>query len=109
MKKTEIEITRSNVTPAEFLAYVRFRLEKKGMRDLSSDLGLDYFRNGNDLNFYYCNVPGKPCKAEKSVSRPYEMQTFILNWDGSRYNEICEFSFDDNRTGTGYYYLFNEI
>lgn len=105
--KYEIEITRHNVTPAQFLAYVRSQLEKKGMRDISSDLELDYFRRGNDLNFAYHNDPEKPCKAEKSVSRPYEMQIFVLNWDGSIYNEICEFTFDDCKTGTGYYYLLN--
>lgn len=107
MKKQEIEITRHNVTPAEFLAYVRAQLKRKEMRDLSSDLDLDYFRRGNDLNFHYHDEPGKPCKAEKSVSRPYEMQTYILNWDGAMYNEICEFDFDNDKTGTGYYYLVN--
>lgn len=109
MKKYEIEITRHNVTPAQFLAYVRSQLVKKGMRDLSSDLDLDYFRSGNDFNFYYRNDPEKPCKAEKSVSRPYEMQTYILNWDGTCYNEICEFSLDTGKTGTGYYYLLNTV
>lgn len=95
--------------PREFLAYVRAQLKKKNMRDLSSDLELDYFRRGCDLNFSYRNDPEKPCKAEKSVSRPYEMQTYILNWDGTMYNEICEFDFDNDKTGSGYYYLVNTI
>lgn len=107
MKTYEIEIQRNDVTPAQFLAYVRSQLKKKGMRELSSDLDLDYFRRGNDFNFYYHDDPEKPCKAEKSVSKPYEMQTFILNWDGSRYNEICEFTFWNDKTGFGYYYLIN--
>ena len=105
--KYEIEITRNNVTPAEFLAYVRAQLKKKGMRDIASDLDLDYFRRGNDLNFYYRNNPEKPCKSEKSVSKPYEMQTYVLNWDGTSYNEICEFYFNDEKAGIGYYYLLN--
>ena len=109
MKKYEIEITRHNVTPAQFLSYVRTQLEKKSMRDIASDLDLDYFRNGFDLNFYYRNDPEKPCKSEKSVSKPYEMQTYVLNWDGTCYNEICEFDFDDEKTGTGYYYLLSTI
>lgn len=109
MKKQEIEITRHNVTPAEFLAYVRRQLKIKGLRDLSSDLDLDYFRRGNDLNFHYYHDPEKPCACEKSISRPYEMQTYILNWDGTFYNEICEFTFDGDKTGTGYYYLANSI
>lgn len=109
MKKFEIEITRHNVTPAEFLAYVRAQLKKKDLNDLSSDLDLDYFRSGYDLNFSYRNDPEKPCKAEKSISKPYEMQTYVLNWDGTCYNEICEFSFDNEKTGVGYYYLLNTI
>lgn len=105
--KQFVEIERNDVTPAQFLAYVRNQLKKKNMQDLSSDLDLDYFRRGNDLNFDYHNIPGKPCKAERSVSRPYEMQTYFLGWDGSMYNEICEFTFHNEKTGFGYYYLAN--
>lgn len=105
--KQEIEISRHGVTPASFLSYVRSRLKVKGMQDLASDLDLDYFRRGNDMNFSYHDDPEKPCKAEKSVSRPYEMQTYILHWNGAMYNEICEFSFDDEKMGSGYYYLVN--
>lgn len=107
--KQEIEITRRNITPAAFLAYVRKQCDAHGLRDIRGDLNLDYFRRGNDLNFYYRDDPAKPCKSEKSVSKPYEMQTYILNWDGTCYNEICEFTFDDDKKGTGYYYLFNTI
>ena len=31
----------------------------------------------------------------------------ILSFDGSMYNEICEFTFDDEKTGHGYYYQAN--
>lgn len=109
MTTYEIEITRSGVTPAKFLAEVRFYLKKKGMLDMASFLDLDYLSRGCDLNFEYRNDPEKPCKCEKSVSKPYEAQTFICGWDGKRYNEICEFTFDDEKTGHGYYYLLNEI
>ena len=101
----KVELSRRGVTPAQFLSYVRSTLKKKGVREYASDLDLDYFRKGNDLNFYYYNDPDKPCKSEKSVSKPYEMQTYILNWSGSCYNEICEFTFDDEKIGYGYYYL----
>lgn len=50
-----IEIQRHNVTPAQFLAYVRRRLN--------------------------------------------------ISESGRLYNEICEFEFDDEKTGHGYYYL----
>ena len=42
-----------------------------------------------------------PCKSEICKSFAYDTQTFILNWDGSMYNEICEFTFDDEKTGHG--------
>ena len=101
----EIELTRSNVTPAQFLAYVRRYVDMTGGDLLRSDLSLDYFKAGNDLNF---NITHEDGTREKSVSRPYEMQTFIRNTNGGCYNEICEFCFDDEKTGHGYYYLLNE-
>lgn len=48
-----------------------------------------------------------PCKSEICKSFAYDMQTYIPNWDGSMYNEICEFTFDDEKTGHGYYYQAN--
>jgi hypothetical protein len=45
-----------------------------------------------------------PCKAETCKSFPYDHQMYILNWDGSCYNEIIEFTFDDDKRGSGYYY-----
>ena len=45
-----------------------------------------------------------PCKAETCRSFPYDLQTYVLGWDGSCYNEICEFTFDDDKRGHGYYY-----
>jgi len=109
MTTIKIELTRSNVTPAEFLAYVRSQLKKKGIRDYASDLDLRYWAAGNDLEFDYRDDPDRPCKAEKSISRPYEMQTYMLAWDGSLYNEICEMNFHDEKRGSGYYYLVNRF
>jgi hypothetical protein len=102
--KFEIELTRHNVTPAQFLAYVRHVVDKRGGDLLRSDLDLGYFKAGNDLNFDIKHDGTR----EKSVSKPYEMQTFIRNTNGGTYNEICEFEFDDENTGHGYYYLINE-
>ena len=107
IKTFEIEIERSNVTPAQFLAYLR-TMQKKHP-EMSNDFNLAYFKAGNDLNFeYHDGTPEtRPTAAEKSVSRPYAMQTYILNFDGSIFNEICEFEFDDETTGHGYYYTVN--
>lgn len=114
--KFEIEIQRNNVTPAQFLAYIRSRVDAKGGKDYRSDLDLDYFVRGNDLNY---NVNHKKenddcykisgCEHEIGVSHPYEMQTYFKNEDGSVYNEICEFTFDDEKMGHGYYCLVNVI
>ena len=57
----------------------------------------DWTENGADA----------PCKSEICKSFAYDYQTYILNFDGSMYNEICEFTFDDERTGHGYYYQAN--
>ena len=50
--------------------------------------------------------PGEdaPCKAETCRSFPLDFQTYMLGWDGCCYNEICEFTFDDDKRGHGYYY-----
>lgn len=103
-KTFEIEIQRSNVTPAQFLAYVRSRVDAKGGKYCRSDLELDYFKRGDDLNFDTEHEDGM---REKSISKPYEMQTYIRYANGACYNEICEFEFDDEKTGHGYYYLVN--
>ena len=41
-----------------------------------------------------------PCRAETCRTFAYDFQTYILNHDGSMYNEICEFTFDDEKTGS---------
>lgn len=104
----EVEYMRHNVTPAEFLAYVRNRVDKRGGRYLRGDLNLEYFAAGNDLNFDIRHEGGENDGVhEKSISRPYEMQTYIRYPNGAMYNEICEFEFDNEKFGTGYYYLVN--
>jgi len=100
--KFEIEITRHNISPAAFLSYVRRQVDKKGGEWIRSDLDIDYFKAGNDLNF---DIKHDGI-YERSISKPYEMQTYIKD-GASLYNEICEFTFHDEKTGTGYYYLAN--
>ena len=107
-KKEQLELTRHNVTPAQFLAYVRHQIRKHNFTSiLADDINFEYWKNGGDLEFDYHDVVGKPCKAEKSVSQPYKMQTYILNWDGTVYNLIAEFEFDDDKRGWGYFYFVN--
>lgn len=95
-----IEIQRHNVTPAQFLAYVRRRLKATGGDAFCGCLDLGYFAAGSEPN-YDTTRDGAHCISR---SKPYDMQTYIS--DGGRlYNEICEFEFDDEKTGHGYYYL----
>ena len=115
----EIEITRQNVTLSEFMAYCRTRCKQKG---------IDFYINKKEFenppqpmnNRYYikggkkiCICDGyssewptseAPCQSEIIAIAPLEYQTYILNHDGSLYNEICEFTFDVGKTGHGYYY-----
>lgn len=104
-KKTfEIEIMRHNVTPAQFLAYLR-KMQKKHP-EMANDFDLRLFETDEHWNSSYSNgTPDtKPCEAETCKGNAYDKQTYVRNFDGSVYNEIIEFQFDDEKTGTGYYY-----
>lgn len=112
MMREELELTRRNCTPAQFLSYVRQQIRKAKLEAIcAEDIDLDYFKRGDDLNFNINNSgnPDAPCEREKSVSKPYEMQKFIKNWDGSVFNHIMEFEFDDEKTGHGYFYFLNTV
>ena len=111
VRREEMELSRRGVTPAQFLAYVRQSIKRRGLVGIcSNDFDLAYFAAGNDLNFdiRYDSPENGPCAHERSISRPYEMQTYIKNWDGTVYNCICEFDFWDDKTGFGYFYFLNE-
>jgi len=118
-----VEIQRSNVTVAEFFNYIKKQCEKKGLVfGLENDR--DIFENVPDqwrsnTRYYvkdgvkYCTVDGHrsewpaedvPCKSEIVRQLPYDFQTYILNFDGTCYNETCEFHFMDDNRGFGYYY-----
>ena len=49
-----------------------------------------------------------PCKAEIYRTFPLDFQTYMLAFDGSCYNECCEFHYDDDKKGYGYYYQANK-
>ncbi len=161
MANYQIEIERNNVTPAQFLRYVRQQCERKGI-DLSIDRETfekplsegsyshsiidgekkchaaeyrtitrlrrkfasyktpegftryyytDELEEYQETELYYndwtANATDAPCRAEICKTFAYDYQTYILNFDGSMYNEICEFTFNDEKTGHGYYYQAN--
>lgn len=117
-----IELTRSNVTPAKFFAEIRFACKKKGI-DFAMELD-EFVSPSREWNSRYIVKDGKkiswtdeyrheddaegaPCQSEICRDLPYDWQTYVLNFDGSCYNEICEFTFDDEKHGHGYYYQMN--
>lgn len=120
----QIEIERNNITVKAFLALVRKSCQAKGM-----DTGIEqdefeapsacyddtyFIRNGVKFARYGKGEPTRqldaadaPAKAETLRIAPYDYQMYILNHDGSCFNEICEFTFDDGIKGHGYYYQLN--
>jgi hypothetical protein len=157
----QIEITRNNVTLAQFMASVKHACKQKG---IPFDIDRDMFEHpDNEYSQSYTVIDGvqkchyseyrtvtgyrrkiasyttsegftryyytdeieeyqerKLCswddihpaedagaKAEAYRQFAYDYQTYVLNWDGSMYNEICEFTFDDEKRGHGYYYQVN--
>ena len=102
-KTFEIELQRHGVTPAQFLAYLR-SMQKKHP-EMGNDFNLDMFTaEGWSSNYSNALPTERPCESERSTDKPYEKQTYIRNFDGTTYNEIIEFQFDDDKTGYGYYY-----
>ena len=103
-KTFEHEYQRYNVTPAQFLAYLR-SMAKKHPGELCNDFDLALFKaEGWTIDYSNALPSEKPCESERSIDHPYEKQTYIRNFDSTTYNEIIEFQFDDETHGTGYYY-----
>ena len=100
----EHEYMRHNVTTAQFLAYLR-TMQKKHPGELCNDFDLNMFAAKGWSASYTNALPSeKPCHAERVTDNEYEKQTYICAFDGTVYNEIIEFQFDNDKTGTGYYY-----
>lgn len=103
MKKVfEYEMERNEVTPARFLGYVRENCKKRG---IDFDMSMEEFKRDDWSCQYFHGTPEtRPCEAELIRDHPYDKQTYIHCFDGSVYNMICEFTFDSERTGHGYFY-----
>lgn len=101
---TTLELHATNVTPAQFLGYIRAMAKKKNIQlDVLStkefanleDTSMGSLIEGHDeYDFWY--------------TKPYEYQTCFKHKDGTTFNEICEFTFDDDKRGHGYYYLLDK-
>jgi hypothetical protein len=159
MTENSIEISRKNVSVAEFFGYINRQCQKKGMEfhitqhdfekpyreELSSYMVIngkkkcynEEYRtvtkryrkiasNGGFLFFYTDQFEeyeekelhriesewdgaDAPAQAETTRTFAYDYQVYILNHDGTCYNEICEFTFDSENRGYGYYFQLNKM
>lgn len=124
-----IEIKRTNVTLEQFLSYIKYRCKKKEITngfDLNAkEIAKDYKGHAsgyyieNGKKYSYHSTDPSNCYRNKSVENtsepdgtsafskdfPCDLQTFIRRNDGSLYNEILEFVYEDDNKGYGYYYL----
>lgn len=123
----ELECTRSNVTVSGFLGYINKRCKDKGinfeiskedfenpgsyarsdMHYIVSNGKKIVWNNGERLEYEFKTEEGMP-KSEMSKCLPYDYHNAVVNQDGSMWNEICEFTFDDENKGTGYFYTINK-
>lgn len=118
--KQDVEVTRTNITVKQFFKAIEKALERKGMSFLMVDLDSFEHTTSNEdsryhikdgikyysYNFFTVQQDATDSAAQSEIYtvRPYNFQTYCKNFDGSGYNEICEFTFDDEKKGTGYYY-----
>ena len=120
---SQLEIQRNNITVRAFFTAIKASLKRKGMDFLNVDLdsfehtttnedsryhvkdGIKYY----SYNFHTVQMDAETAAAQSEIYRvkPYDFQIYVKNFDGSGYNEICEFRFDDEKRGNGYYYQAN--
>lgn len=118
----QVEIQRNNVTLNAFFTAVKAACIRKG---LECNIDRDMFENPaiNENSRYYVKDGVKHytyngftaqldadtavAQSEIYMTKPLDFQTYFKHFDGSYYNEICEFSFDDEKHGHGYYFQAN--
>ena len=116
-----VEMQRNDITLSQFFSQIKTECKKKGL-DFSLERDRKEFENPPRLtNIHYYIKDDKQiytndgyrtehpaseasCKSEIYRVKPLDYQSYQLNFDGSCYNEICEFTYDDEKTGHGYYY-----
>jgi hypothetical protein len=125
-----IEIERHNVTLAQFLSYIKRSCSKKGFcfeldrgpfekpesypnsytpeRSYHVKDGKKICYDGLSKRHYELDASEATAKAETLRILPLDYQTYVLNFDGSCFNEICEFTYDDEKRGHGYYFQLNK-
>jgi hypothetical protein len=99
---------------SEYRTLTRYRGKLKSYSNNGYQI---YYRDNTDLEEYeereyhhydqILDADNEPAKSELVKTLPYDLQTYVLNWDGTCFNETCEFTFDDDKRGWGYYYQAN--
>lgn len=117
----EVEFERNNVTPAHFLASIRAALKAKNIDTFVIDTKefanperpcnhgynvTDGVKHSTDFitGYNWKLEPDNDFKAEHNRSLPYDYQTYYRYNSGEVYNQIIEFTFDNEKTGRGYFY-----
>lgn len=98
-----IEIQVTNVTPSQFLAYVRSQCRKKNI-----PVEIMTAKEFANMGIKSMGDPAKghdEWRADFWYTKPYNYHICSIKKDrSSGFNEICEFEFDDDKKGHGYYY-----
>lgn len=129
-----IEIQRNNVTLAQFLQYCKTQCKKKGIdfninREEFENPATEYMNSysviGDKKKCRFMEInnstrerkswdaeyPADDAPAKSEIFKQFacDYQVYVLNFDGTAFNETCEFTFDDEKKGTGYYYQANKV
>lgn len=102
MKKYEVEIQRTNISPRQFFTYCK--KEMKNRTGVSLQTWCDSFEDwSSDKNEYVSECYHDDWKVpvkEICKTKAYEWHLFL----GKAYNFIMEFQFCDENKGSGYLY-----
>lgn len=126
MNEIKLEMTRDNISLSKFLGQVRFHCKKKGI-DIDIERGI-FESYSTEYNHHWVKDGKRFSHNPNGPAYEYEITDerdgFVLNdiystrpcalWihssyaDGSVYTEICEFEFDDEKTGHGYFWYYSK-
>ncbi len=106
MKRIEVEIQRTNITVSQFISAVKQVLKKKGI-DYADIIGMTTkeFKEMPVDGLGEMNHSTETLEASFWYTKPCHYQTCYFEKSGVGTNEICEFEFDDDKKGNGYFYF----
>ncbi len=108
MKRIEAEIQRTNITVSQFISSVKQVLKKKGI-DYADIIGMTTkeFKEMPVDGLGEMNHSTETLASNFWYTKPCHYQTCYFEKNGVGTNEICEFEFDDDKKGNGYFYFLN--